>query len=49
MELKIDRGLKSYEVKDIDGTLLGTLYVNPADIGIAARPLPPSVREKEKY
>lgn len=37
MELKIDRGLKSYEVKDIDGTLLGTLYVNPADIGIAAR------------
>ena len=37
MELKIDRGLKSYEVKDIDGTLLGTLYVNPADIGIVAR------------
>lgn len=37
MELKIDRGFKSYEVKDIDGTLLGTLYVNPADIGIAAR------------
>ena len=37
MDLKIDRGLKSYEVKDIDGTLLGTLYVNPADIGIAAR------------
>lgn len=37
MELKIDRGLKSYEVKDIDGTLLGTLYVNPSDIGIAAR------------
>lgn len=37
MELKIDRGLKSYEVKDIDGTLLGTLYVNPADFGIAAR------------
>ena len=37
MEPKIDRGLKSYEVKDIDGTLLGTLYVNPADIGIAAR------------
>ena len=37
MELKIDRGLKSYEVKDIDGTLLGTIYVNPADFGIAAR------------
>ena len=37
MDLKSDRGLKSYEVKDIDGTLLGTLYVNPADIGIAAR------------
>lgn len=37
MELKIDRGLKSYEVKDIDDTLLGTIYVNPADFGIAAR------------
>lgn len=37
MELKIDRGLKSYEVKDLDDTLLGTIYVNPADFGIAAR------------
>ena len=37
MELKIDRGLKSYEVKDLDDTQLGTIYVNPADFGIAAR------------
>lgn len=37
MELKIDRGLKSYEVKDLDDTLLGTIYVNPADFGIAGR------------
>ena len=37
MELKIDRGLKSYEVKDLDDTLLGSIYVKPADFGIAAR------------
>ena len=37
MELKIDRGLKSYEVTDADGTQLGMIYINPADVGIAAR------------
>ena len=37
MELKIDRGLKSYDIEDADGTPLGTIYVNPADLGIAAR------------
>lgn len=36
MELKIDRGLKSYDIEDADGTPLGTIYVNPADLGIAA-------------
>lgn len=37
MELKIDRGLKSYEVTDADGAPLGTIYINPADVGIVAR------------
>ena len=34
MELKIDRGLKTYEVEDIDGTPLGVIKINPADLGI---------------
>ena len=29
MELNIDRGLKSYDVKDADGTLIGTIRFNP--------------------
>lgn len=37
MELKIDRGLKSYEVTDADGTQLGTIKINPADLGIVSR------------
>lgn len=37
MELTLDRGLKRYDIKDADGTPLGTVYVNPADLGIAAR------------
>lgn len=37
MELVIDRGVKSYDVKDIDGTLLGVIKINPADIGISGR------------
>lgn len=37
MELKIDRGLKTYEVEDIDGTPLGVIKINPADLGIAGR------------
>ena len=35
MELNIDRGLKSYDVKDADGTLIGTIRFNPSDIGLA--------------
>ncbi len=35
MELVIDRGVKSYDVKDADGTLLGVIKINPADIGIS--------------
>lgn len=37
MELKIDRGLKSYDVTDADGTQLGKVFINPADLGIYAR------------
>ena len=37
MKLTLDRGLKSYDIEDADGTPLGTIYVNPADLGIAAR------------
>ena len=37
MELVIDRGVKSYDVKDADGTLLGVIKINPADIGISGR------------
>lgn len=37
MELVIDRGVKSYDVKDVDGTLLGVIKINPADIGISGR------------
>ena len=33
MELNIDRGLKSYDVKDADGTLIGTIRFNPSDTG----------------
>lgn len=37
MELSIDRGLKSYDVKDADGALLGTVRLNLADPGLAGR------------
>ncbi len=37
MELNINRGLKSYDVKDADGTLIGTIRFNPSDIGLAGR------------
>lgn len=37
MKLTLDRGLKSYDIEDADGTPLGTIYVNPTDLGIAAR------------
>lgn len=37
MELCIDRGLKSYEIKDADGTPLGVIRFNPRDLGIVTR------------
>lgn len=37
MELKIDLGLKSYDIQLPDGTVTGTVRFNPADPGIAAR------------
>ena len=37
MELKIERRLKTYEVEDIDGTPLGVIKINPADLGIVGR------------
>ena len=37
MKLTLDRGLKSYDIEDADGTTLGTIYVNPADLGLPAR------------
>lgn len=37
MELNIDRGLKTYEIKDADGTPVGTIRFNPADPGLAGR------------
>lgn len=36
-EITLDRGLKSFEVKDIDGTVIGTVRFNPADLGLAGR------------
>lgn len=35
--ITINTGLKTYEVRDLDGTLLGTLRFNPADLGAAGR------------
>lgn len=37
MELKIDRGLKSYDIVDADGNPAGTVRFNPADPGLAGR------------
>ena len=37
MELVIDRGVKSYAVKDVDGTLQGVIKITPADNGISGR------------
>lgn len=37
MELKIDRGFKSYEIVDADGHPAGTIRFNPADPGLAGR------------
>lgn len=37
MEITIDRGYRTYDIKDTDGTLVGTIRFNPADPGIAGR------------
>lgn len=37
MEITIDRGYKTYDIKDTDGDLVGTIRFNPADPGIAGR------------
>lgn len=37
MDLKIDLGLKRYDIRLPDGTVTGTVCFNPADPGIAAR------------
>ena len=37
MELRINQGVKRYEVKDPDGELLGIVRFNPADFGMTAR------------
>ena len=37
MELKIDRGIKSYDIVDTDGHPAGTIRLNPADPGLAGR------------
>lgn len=37
MQLKIDFGLRSYELADPEGNVLGTLRFNPSDPGLAAR------------
>lgn len=36
-QIIIDRGLKSYELIDADGTVYATIRFNPSDIGIAGR------------
>lgn len=35
--ISIDVGLKSYEVADKDGNVLGTVTINPSDVGMAGR------------
>lgn len=37
MEITIDRGYRTYDIKDTDGTLVGTIRFNPADPGFAGR------------
>lgn len=37
MELKINQGLRRYEVKDQDGNPIGDVRFNPSDLGLAAR------------
>lgn len=37
MALKIDLGLKTYDIEDADGNLVGAIRFNPADPGLAGR------------
>lgn len=37
MEIRIDRGYKSYDVTDADGTVLGAVRLNLADAGLMGR------------
>lgn len=37
MQISIDSGLKTYDILDPDGNLMGTVRFNPSDPGIAAR------------
>ena len=37
MEIRIDIGFKTYDIKDADGTLLGTIRFNPGDVGMVGR------------
>lgn len=37
MELRIDRGIKSYDIMDADGVKVGTLRLNLSDPGMAGR------------
>ena len=37
MELKLDFGFKTYEIKDVDGNTVGAIRFNPNDPGIAVR------------
>lgn len=37
MAFQIDRGMKTFQVKDIDGTVLGEVRFNPGDLGLIGR------------
>lgn len=37
MEITIDHGYKTYDIRDTDGMLAGTIRFNPSDPGIAGR------------
>ena len=43
MEIRIDRGYKSYDVTDADGTVLGTVRLNLADAGLIWYRMPGSM------
>ena len=37
MALRIDLGLRTYDIEDADGNFVGAIRFNPADIGFVAR------------